>query len=316
MYTFKQLLKNYIYHCKYEKNLSKLSIKSYKIDLVQFYNFISKTEQNTENNFIKCSDKILMKNYIQYLNCQYKIRTTKRKIASLKVFFKYLEFEDILIVNPFNKIRIKLKLPNKLPRSLNMYEINEIFNFAYKQYKFISKIMNNKNYNILRDLAVLEILFCTGMRVSEISNLKRDDIDLISGVININGKGNKERIIKLCNYETLIILNKYNEIIKNESSEYFFLNRIKVQLSDYSIRLIVEKYTKGAKIKKRVTPHQFRHTFATMLLEEGVDISIIQDLLGHSSILTTQIYLHINSKKQNEILTQKHPRNNLSYLSN
>ncbi len=152
-------------------------------------------------------------------------------------------------------------------------------------------------------------------RVSEISNLKANQIDLNSGQVIIKGKGDKERIIQICNRETITLLKKYKKFSINRitaAGDYFLVNRFNNKLSDQSIRNIVSIFSNTAKIKTHVTPHVFRHSFATLLLEKDVDIKYIQSMLGHSSIMTTQIYTHVNKEKQKQILRSKHPRRDFS----
>lgn len=167
---------------------------------------------------------------------------------------------------------------------------------------------------VLRDIAVIELLFATGMRISELCSLKPEDIDLISGNIDIFGKGAKERKLQVSNSDVInalrIYYSKFSESIKN--SGYFFTNRLNHRLSEQSVREMINKYSILANIKQHITPHMFRHSFATYLLEEDVDIRYIQHMLGHSSIQTTEIYTHVSMKKQKDILANRHPRNRLN----
>ena len=169
----------------------------------------------------------------------------------------------------------------------------------------------------LRNIIIIELLFSTGGRVSEIANLKSSDVNLTNGEIIINGKGKKQRIIQICNEELLSQLRVYKKawICKIEAADdNFLVNRFGGKISDQSIRLLVRKLCKQAGIKKHVTPHVFRHTFATLLLEKDVDIKYIQEMLGHSSIAITQIYTHVNKIKQRQLLRTKHPRRDLSFV--
>jgi len=173
---------------------------------------------------------------------------------------------------------------------------------------------SNDKVEKMRDVIIIELLFATGVRVSELSGLKIENIDLNSWSVKILGKGNKERLIQVCNPDTKRMLNRYHHYFKEKiqlSGGYFLVNRLHKQLSEQSIRLTVKKYSKKAGILRNITPHVFRHSFATLLLEKSVDIKYIQHLLGHSSIVTTQIYTHVNREKQREILTLKHPRKNI-----
>jgi len=158
---------------------------------------------------------------------------------------------------------------------------------------------------------VVELLFATGIRISELCSLKPTDIDFESNSILIYGKGAKERILQIGNPEVLSALLLYQETFKTdiEICGYFFVNRLQQKLSDQSVRFMINRYAKLANIEQHLTPHMFRHSFATLLLEQDVDIRYIQRILGHSSISTTEIYTHVSNVKQKDILFNKHPRN-------
>ena len=166
---------------------------------------------------------------------------------------------------------------------------------------------------VLRDIAVTELLFATGMRISELCSLRPDNINLVNGNINIYGKGAKERIIQVNNHQVLnaLLTYKLEFLTEINCSEFFFINRLNQRLSEQSVREMIKRYSAIAGINLHITPHMFRHSFATYLLEEDVDIRYIQQMLGHSSIQTTEIYTHVSMKKQKDILKNKHPRNNL-----
>lgn len=235
-------------------------------------------------------------------------KTVKRKIASVKAFYNYLEEMEIIQENPFRKIKVKFKEAVVLPRIIMREEIEKLLNYMYECRD------DSKNYSFwLRDIAVVEMFFATGARVYEISNIKCDCIDLQSGLICIKGKGNKERYLQIGSREVLELLRKYYEANKDriDKSGYFFINNRGERFSEQSIRFMLKKYTIQAGIERKITPHMFRHSVATFLIEEEVDISCVQRILGHSSIKTTQIYIHIAAKKQAEILRDKHPRNKM-----
>lgn len=277
----------YINKCEFQRKLSSKTIKAYTIDLHQF----SKQVTILDN-------KDILTQYFSNLHTLYKPKTVKRKMASIKAFYHYLEFEEILTINPLHKIDTRFKEPLLLPKTINKYDITKILSLIYKE---------NNN----RDIAIIELLICTGMRVSEISHLKIENVNFENKTIRIYGKGNKERILSIDNTNLLQALKNYQDSI-TFPFPYFFSNRLHLTLSEQSIRFMIKKYTTLAGIKKNITPHMFRHTFATMLLEEDVDIRYIQNILGHSSITTTQIYTHVNNTKQREILTLKNPRNRFS----
>lgn len=290
----------YLNFCATRKNLDKKTIKSYRIDLRQYKDFIN-------SNSLIWYEKGFIERYIDMLHSKYKPKSVKRKIASIKAFFHYLEMEELLEINPFHKIQIKYKEPFILPKTIPINHIEAIINYAYGQYKKATSAYCKKV--ALRNILILEILFATGMRISELCSLRKEQIDFHDYIIKIYGKGSKERLIQICNANVRRLIDKYIEIIESEEHEYLFINRLQNRLSEQSVRYMINDYAKSAQITQHITPHMFRHSFATLLLEEDVDIRYIQQMLGHSSITTTQIYTHTSINKQRAILTTKHPRN-------
>lgn len=294
----------FLLHCKLEKNLSEKTLKAYGIDLRQFKTFLATKEMIAD---VTRQD---IRDYIASL-AALKAKSVKRKLASTKAMFNFLEFEDSILVNPFRKMRMNIKEPKTLPSVLDMPEMIKIFKAGYRQK---NELKNKNGYayrESVRNIVVLELLFTTGARVSEIAGLKQDSISVQSGNITIRGKGNKERIIQVCNKETIAMLRHYLALFQDNiiaSGGWFLVNRFNKKLSDQSIRNMVKNIAAKAGLSRRVTPHIFRHSFATLLLEKDVDIKYIQSLLGHSSIMTTQIYTHVNRAKQKQILRSKHPR--------
>lgn len=303
-FNFEQLIQVYLNHCKYEKGLDEKTMKAYRIDLSQY------AGTSSDPNVLLRKEHLQF--YIAELHSKYAIKSVKRKIASLKAFFNYLEYEEISPSNPFSRLRVKLHEPFLLPRTIPLSTINTLFTCAYRQLSTADK-GSCKYRTMLRDIAVLELLFATGMRISELCSLHSYDVNLSECVIRIYGKGNKERLIQIGNPEVLSAVWAYqdNYAEQIEETSWFFLNRLGNRLSSQSVRFMINKYCQAAGIQLHITPHMFRHSFATLLLEEDVDIRYIQQLLGHSSITTTQIYTHVTSKKQKDILTTKHPRNKI-----
>jgi len=297
-------------HCIYEKNLSNKTMKAYNIDLNQF-----KAYRTNQNLTVGVFDKFYIKDYMKHLfDDNLKAKSVKRKVGTLKTFFSFLEFEDIIEISPFKKMKFSIRLPQMLPKTINTKDLRKFFKYMYK-YKHSLKHKNSYSYNvIIRDIAVIELLYATGMRVSELCNLKLGDIDIHKGIVTIFGKGSKERIIQVCDPEVKQALSEYHKIfaVKIHENNHFFINKFNTMFSEDSVRYMITKYQEKSGIKKQLTPHQFRHTLATGLLEENVDIRVIQNILGHSSILTTQIYTRVNSKLQKKILSTKHPRKNLN----
>lgn len=210
-------------------------------------------------------------------------------------------------------MRFKINEPKQLPKVMSIADISKIFQIAYQGEKLFTQ-QNKLSYRpVLMKVVVIELLFATGGRVSEIANLKAEAVNLDSGAITIIGKGNKERIIQVCNPDSLKVLKHYFGIYKDQIQKegFFLINRFNKKLSDQSIRYIIKDLANTANLPGNITPHVFRHSFATLLLEQDVDIKYIQSMLGHSSITTTQIYTHVTKEKQRQILLDKHPRKNL-----
>lgn len=183
-------------------------------------------------------------------------------------------------------------------------------------YKCLNESTVSSRKYMFRDITIIEVFFATGARVYEISNIRKDSINLNTGLIRLMGKGGKERYVQISSTSVLSLLKKYyaeNESVIRQSG-YFFVNNRGNRYTEQSIRLMLKKYTEQAGIERNITPHMFRHSFATYLIEEGVDVSCVQQILGHSSIKTTQIYIHIAAKKQAEILKEMHPRNNMNII--
>ena len=298
------LTTDYLNFCLSRKNLDQKTIKSYTIDLRQYFEF-------TMESAIEWTNTKSIEQYINLLHCKYKPKSVKRKIASLKAFFHYLEIEELIDINPFHKIQIKYKEPFILPKTIPINNIEQIIRFAYLQ---LTKAKTDYTKKVaLRNALILELLFATGMRISELCTLTTEQIDFNDYIIKIYGKGSKERLIQICNQNVQELLKKYNQSFKFEiaNNKLFFINRLGNRLSEQSVRNMITNYAIGAEVPLHITPHMFRHSFATLLLEEDVDIRYIQQMLGHSSITTTQIYTHTSINKQKNILSAKHPRNKL-----
>ena len=252
----------------------------------------------------------MLEKYIATLNKEYKPRTVKRKIASIKAFYSYLEYKEYIEKNPFNKVKVKIREPVILPKTIPLYTVETFLATIYKQQKEANTIYQKRN--ALRDAAVIELLFATGLRISELCSLRKNDINLVEQTVLVYGKGSKERRIQIGNDDVIKVLKEYKKeyVIQIEKCEYFFANQSGQKLSDQVVRRMINKYSSIAAIDLHITPHMFRHTFATSLLEADVDIRYIQEMLGHSSINITQIYTHVAMSKQRDILTTKHPRKN------
>ena len=312
METLKTSIEDFLCHCQFEKNLSPKTIKAYKTDLKQLLEFV---QNNGYSEIIQKLDKEILKTYLKQLS-NFKPKTIKRKVATIKAFLNEMELEEVIVVNPFRKMRVQIKEPATLPTVMNSSEVEKLISAVWDD-RSLYQSDSFQYSQVMRDIAVIELLFATGMRVSELCNLGISDIDFATYTIRINGKGNKERLTQVCNSEAILALTRYHSLFKEKIMDngYLFLNRIDKRFSEQSVRHLIKKYVGKTGLKKNITPHTFRHSFATLLLEEDVDIKYIQHLLGHSSIMTTQIYTHVNMQQTTKLLNLKHPRKNFKVVT-
>lgn len=293
----------YLEYCTYRKELDQKTVKAYRIDLNQYFTFVACEEP----------DKEKIEEYITELHKKYKQKTVKRKIASVKAYYNsrknqiFLKFDFYFSKWTFFNQFILFQIT--IPRE----EIEHLLNHMYGCLQQASETVYKY---CLRDVAVIELFFATGARVYEISNIRAENVNLNTGLIQLMGKGAKERYVQIGSTSVLNILRKYyaENRAAIKKSGYFFVNGRGNRYTEQSIRLMLKKYTAQAGIERNITPHMFRHSFATYLIEEGVDISCVQRILGHSSIKTTQIYIHVAARKQAEILRDMHPRNNMKII--
>lgn len=295
-----EALEAFLFHCRYEKRLNDKTLVAYKTDLMQFCARLPKGQLTMQS-----ITREMIKDYLQALS-GFKPKTIKRKIASLKAFFSFYEYEREDFINPLRKMRIHPKEPLVIPTVMEGDEIRAILGYLYRLRSENHEKTAWRYKAQVRDIAVVELLFATGIRVSELCQLQCRDVDLGRGCIKVYGKGSKERIIQIGASEVIDVLFEYKCLFS--PSTCFWLNRLGNPLSTQSVRGLVRRCVEALKLEKHITPHTFRHTFATLLLEEDVDIKYIQHMLGHSSIVTTQIYTHVNVHKQKMILQSKHPR--------
>ncbi|HWR07847.1 tyrosine recombinase XerC [Sporomusa sp.] len=305
--TIDQLIEKFILYLKIEKNASQHTIHNYQRDILQFVEFVSR--QGAEEALLIKTTPILIRSYLAYLKSeQYAKATIMRRIAALRSFFRFLCRENILSENAFDAVRTP-KLEKKLPVFLDTNEISELITLP-----------DNSPLG-LRDRAVLEMLYATGARVSELAGINLPDIDFTSRTIIVSGKGAKERIV-LIGRSAARILDSYllssRSKLCAQAGKYgrqtgkvhqrLFVNNRGGALTDRSIRRIVEKYVEALAIKKNVTPHSIRHTFATHLLDNGADLRSVQELLGHVNLSTTQLYTHVSTERLKASYKKSHPR--------
>jgi len=286
-----KLISTYLDYCKTHKRLSSHTIRAYKNDLMQFYN----------------SDYDNVESYIEQLTqSNIKTNTLRRKIACMKVFYNYLKYQNIIEENPFNQLRFQFRTEKVLPKTIPYGILKSIF--IYLEQKVILSKTDYQKQHAERNLLIISLLLSTGIRISELCHIHLKDINLSNKTLHIIGKGNKERILFLGDQKTLNLLETYINKTKNESNDFLFPGKHSLKsLSEQSVRLVIKRIVEQNNFSRTITPHMFRHSFATMLLDSDVDIRYIQQILGHSSISITQIYTHVSHSKQKEILSSFNP---------
>lgn len=288
---------------KITKNLQEQTLKAYSSDITNFFNYINKEK----------IEQIDILNYINYLFDKKKLkdRSIKRKIISLKIYFNFLEDNSIIKNNPFTKLKFKFKQEKKLPKTLQKNEVKKLLETVYDELN--SSITPYKKFETIRNISLLEILISTGIRIQEASLITLNDISLQEKTIIIHGKGRKERQLFILNKYVLSSLKNWLSLRKTSSPKCnnIFINKYGNPLSIHSIENIFRKYKTLSNINIKATPHYLRHTFATNLLTNGADLRSVQEILGHSSISTTQIYLEISSNRKKQVLQKYNYRNNL-----
>jgi integrase/recombinase XerD len=305
----REAVSQFLFHCRYEKNLSPMTLKAYTIDLRQFTEYL---EDPLEITSLSAVDKTALRAYLKSLFVgPLKEKSVKRKVATLKALFHFLEREDAVSVNPFRKMDVRIKETRRLPRTVPLPDLKRLFRHLYCLKQDHPDQDSTSYRSLVRDIAVLETLFGTGARVAEVCHLRDEDVDLRRGRVRILGKGKRERVLQIHEQESLASLREYRSLWQEEIARdggYFFRNRLGGRLSEYSVRSMLRRCTARAGLEGHITPHMLRHSVATLLLEEGVDIRYIQSLLGHTSILTTQIYTEVRDASQQRILAARHPR--------
>lgn len=294
--TINLLINKYLEYLKDTRNLSAHTVKAYNLDLNEFSDFLLKKNLNinTINN-----DNI--KSFLYSLESSKELKRSSilRKLAALKSFIKYLKKYDLIK----NNISIKLKLSNKekrLPKFLTFEEFEKIID-----------TFNKNDWASLRNLAILEFLYGSGIRVGELEYSNFGDLNRISGLLKVKGKRKKERLVPLGKFA----LKAYSAYMQSligkinfNSLTPLFVNKFMKRITQRSIQRLVKKISSNATSRIQITPHVMRHSFASHLLEKGMDLRTLQELLGHESISTTQIYTHVTFEQKKNILLKAHPR--------
>ena len=295
---WQQALKDYQNYLRIERGLSENTIFNYSLDIKKLIAWLD--ENRLQVSPVQIQEQEIQE-FIYQLAKTVNPRTQSRMISGLKGFFNYLIFEDYRKTNPLELIESP-KTGRKLPDTLSQVEIDSIINAID-----LSTAQGERNR------AMLETLYGCGLRVSELINLKISDLFFEEGFIQVTGKGNKQRFVPIADV-TVKYINIYrNEIrvhepITKEFQDVLFLNRRGRKLTRAMVFTIIKQLAEKAGVRKNISPHTFRHSFATHLLENGADLRAIQQMLGHESITTTEIYMHVNRKHLSDVLMKYHPR--------
>ncbi|MBI3306394.1 MAG: tyrosine recombinase XerC [Candidatus Omnitrophica bacterium] len=277
-----------------EKNASPHTVKNYGIDLREFSEFL-KEKLPEEITYLD------IRSFLAVLkSCNYSKSSIARKLACLRSFFKYLARENRLKINPAAGIATP-KREKRLPLFLASEEVTSLLEAPSKN-----------AWDEKRDKAILEMLYSSGLRVSELVGLNHEDVDLVSGLVRVRGKGKKERIVPIGSLALKAIRGYLEHRPPRDGNENLkrplYLNRYGGRLTDRSIRRLILKYVRRIALKKEVSPHMLRHSFATHMLDRGADLRSVQELLGHENLSTTQIYTHVTTKRLKEAYESAHPR--------
>ncbi|MGB0455380.1 MAG: site-specific tyrosine recombinase XerD [Flavobacteriaceae bacterium] len=298
-------LRDFEHYLKIERGLSIHTINSYRMDVQKLISFLE-THKKTISPITIDFETVQV--FLYELAKKVNARTQSRVISGLRSFFDYLIFENYRTDNPLEQIEAP-KIGRKLPDTLSVKEIDTIVAAID-----LSTPLGERNR------AIIETLYSCGLRVSELTNLKLSDLFFDEGFIKVTGKGNKQRFVPIGNH-TQKFINLYKNharrslTIDPQHMDTLFLNQRGKQLTRAMIFTIVKTFTKKAGIQKSISPHTFRHSFATHLLENGADLRAIQVMLGHESITTTEIYMHVDKSHLKDVITSFHPRTQKKQLS-
>ena len=287
----------FIEYLKYQRNYSNFTCNNYNKYLNEYNSFILSNKINYKN-----MDYNEAKEYVIYLNKKNDAKSTiSRKLSSLRTFYKYLVLNNKVESNPFLLVSSPKK-EKRIPKFINYNNMEEILN-----------VPNIKTKEGQRERVILEVLYASGVRVSELVNIKLKDIDFSNKNILILGKGSKERLVSFGDY-ALEYINLYlkegrNLLLDGVKSDYLIVGKKSEKLTTRRVEQIIDDIIKKTSIKLNITPHMFRHTFATHLLDNGCDLLVVQELLGHASLSSTEIYTHVSNEHLREVYLKCHPRN-------
>lgn len=287
-----RVAERFLNHLAQERLFSPHTVRSYRVDLEQFFDFVNDRLGGKDLKAIQRED---IRDYLGFiLRYGYEHRSAARKLSTIKSFFKFLVREKVVNFNPARTVKTP-KIEKKLPSFLTQYQVQKAL-----------QIIGDDEITC-RNRAIMETLYGAGLRASELVNLNIESIDFNSEIMRIKGKGNKERIVPLGSYAKQA-LQAYLKLRANKTNPAVFLNRQGKRLTTRSIQNIVKQILSQVSEVTKTNPHALRHSFATHLLERGADLRAVQELLGHSSLATTQIYTHLSVERLKKIYDQAHPR--------
>lgn len=296
----------FLYHLKFERGYSPHTLSAYERDLGQFKDFIDTTDAANVSDL----EPEELEDFVGYLQDKgYKSSTVARKVAATRAFLKFLYAEGVVEPDLLDWLQ-QPKIAKRLPRALTHDQVDKLIHAATMESTPLA----------LRDHAILELLYATGMRASEVIQIQVKDVDLYGGTVRCLGKGSKERILPL--YARAVeALRQYRDegrpfLLREATETTWFLNNLGKPLTRQGLWFLVRHYVEAAGLGDWVTPHTLRHTFATHLLEGGAELREVQQLLGHASITTTQIYTEVSSRRRREAYDQAHPRAQFSVPAN
>ena len=314
------LVRLFMRYLEGERNVSEHTIKSYLIDIGQFAATVWGDEAKLPIPWSTVDKFAARKFSVGFQKREATATTVGRKISSLRSFFKFLTREEHVSANPFSGLRgPKRKKP--LPQVLSIQEVNRLLDAPRQTAKEAQKKLSNakkrlwQEYAVLRDTAILEVLYSSGMRISELVGIIEENVDFLSGVIKVRGKGKKERLCPIGQPAIKALqaaLKKRNEMAgvfkKRNTPLPVFLNHIGGSLSARSVERMTKRYLVKANLDPHISPHALRHSFATHMLDAGADLRSVQELLGHASLSTTQIYTHVTVERLKKVYEEAHPR--------
>ncbi len=294
--SMREYILNFLDEEELEKKYSKLTIDGYYRDLSMFLEYLNENSISSYNGVDYKDIRLYINNLY---DLKYTNKTISRHISSLRSFFKYLKKENIIDNNPMLLVS-NPKLDKKLPKYLNFDDTERLLN-----------AFDNKHFISIRNSLILEILYSTGIRVGEITNIKVSDVSISNETIKVIGKGNKERIVyfgsRCKNLLNLYLKESYNKLNKN-NIDYLLLSKTGKKINEREIRTIVDEAAIISGIKIKISPHVLRHTFASHMIQDGADLRSVQELLGHENLSTTQIYTHLTNEKIRNVYLNTHPR--------